>query len=415
MLSCREMRYTVFIITLLIILLNLSCDKDEISYIQSESFIKFYGGPSLADHGVDVKQTGDKGYAVLSTIKTPDNGTDMCLILTDIYGNSSSEIKYFGGNSDDVGRCINILDDGGLILLGSSKDATTEKLDILLVRTNSAGDSIWSKKIGGSGNEEAYDLKIDDSGNFVLIGYTDTYDPGTEITITFANMQKQILILKVDQDGNIITPVIKPLGVRGKDDIGHHIQILDDGYLIIGNTNNVYKDNDDRFFSFITETNARGDLLSGLDTLFETQVNYYNQSAIMPDGNILVAGTITTSNSTNICLTKVNSEKLKEKLWKNVILDPSNTYNTGLLINGNEITLTGTHIISGNTSNIVLIRTGIDSLSTIINLNEYGQSGQLVSAGFDVTDDMGYVCTGSNITNDNSVITLIKTGYDGNF
>ncbi len=409
------MRYIFLIITFLSVLIYMSCDKTDITLNQSDSFIKFYGGPFSDNAGVDVKQANDGSYAVLATLNTPDNGTDMCLVLTDIYGNSVSEIKYFGGASNDRGKCLKILDDGGLILLGSSEDSLSGSLDILMVRTNSSGDSLWSRTFGGSGNEEAYDVKIDNAGNFILAGYTDTYEPGELITIDRFDKLAQVLILKVDPDGNIVTPVIKPFGNRNKDDIGHSLQIMDNGYLITGNTNAGTSVDNDRFYSFITRVDSTGYPQGDLYTLFETLPEYHNHFETLPDGNILVAGTTITATSSNICLAKVNSGNLKVKLWQNIIYPSGNTYNTGLIVDGNEIILAGTHIVSASNSNILMIRTQTDSVSTVIDINEYGLSSQMASAGFDLTFDGGYIFTGSNNNAGNSVITLIKTSDDGNF
>jgi hypothetical protein len=301
------------------------------------------------------------------------------------------------------------------LLLGSSQDTLTDNMDIFLVRTNSSGDSLWSRYFGGTKNEEVYDIKTDNSGNFVLVGYTDTYDPGGLITIDSPEKLAQVLILKVDPDGNIITPVIRPFGKRDKDDMGHSVEILDDGYLVVGNTNSGSSLGDDRFYTFIAKVDFTGYPYGDLYTLFETRTDYYNRFALLPDGNILVAGTATSGTSTNIYLTKINFEDLNEKIWENIIYPSENTYNTGLIISGDEILLAGTRIGSGSASNIILIKTATDSLSTVLSLNEYGLSAQMESGGFDITDDDGYIFTGSNITDGNSVITLIKTRDDGSF
>ena len=409
------MRYTIYIISFLFILTYLSCDKNDISITQSESFIKFYRGPMFDNAGIDVKQNDDEGYAVLGTVSTPDNGADMCLIITDKYGNAEYEMKYYGGTSDDYAKQLKILDDGGLLLLGSSQDTLSGNLDIFLVRTNSSGDSLWSGHYGGEGNEEAYDIKIDNSGNFVLVGYTDTHNPLGLITIDRPDKLAQVLILKVDPDGNIITPVVRPFGKRDKDDIGHGLEILDDGYLVVGSTNSGISLGDDRFFTFIAKVDFTGYPYGDLYTLFETRLDYINRFSLLPDGNILVAGTATSSTSANTYLTKINFEDLSEKMWENIIYPSENTYNTDLIIEGNEIILAGTRIASGSVSNIMLIKTATDSLSTILSLNEYGLSAHMESGGFDLTDDNGFIFTGSNITTGNSVIALIKTRDDGSF
>ena len=151
------MRLTTFIILSFFLLMYLSCDKIEITDKQADSFVKFYGGPSL-DYGVDVRQTSNGGYAILGTITTPDKGTDMCLIITDKYGNSVYDTKYFGGYYDDKGICLNMLDDGGLILMGSYQDSISGSMDVFIVKTDNSGVTQWEKiiKLEGKIREEIW-------------------------------------------------------------------------------------------------------------------------------------------------------------------------------------------------------------------------------------------------------------------
>jgi hypothetical protein len=404
------MRSIAFIIFSLIVLIYLSCDKIEITSKQSESFIKFYGGPSL-DYGVDVKQTNDGGYAVLGTISTPDNGTDMCLILTDEYGNSlsNSNTKYFGGNYDDKGKCLRILDDGGLILMGSYQDTITGTSDIFLVKTSSSGVSIWTKIIRQTGNQEAFDLQITSSGDLLIIGYTENYTLNSITPVSVAANQKDIFQLLLNSDGDsILQP--HPIGFVN-DDIGHGIQSESDGYIIVGNTKS-RPVGTTQYRSFIVKTNLRGSINSEFKTLFETEMDYKNHIRVLPDNNYLISGTVVNNSVPNICLMKIDHQN-SEIIWEKTFNDLPDSYCTGLEVDNNEILILGTRKTAGSTSNIVFIKTDLNG--GILNLSEYGLSGQMEGLGFDITDDNGYIITGSNVTGDNSVITLIKTRNNGEF
>ena len=404
------MRSIAFIIFSLIVLIYLSCDKIEITSKQSESFIKFYGGPSL-DYGVDVKQTNDGGYAVLGTISTPDNGTDMCLILTDEYGNSlsNSNTKYFGGNYDDKGKCLRILDDGGLILMGSYQDTITGTSDIFLVKTSSSGVSIWTKIIRQTGNQEAFDLQITSSGDLLIIGYTENYTLNSITPVSVAANQKDIFQLLLNSDGDsILQP--HPIGFVN-DDIGHGIQSESDGYIIVGNTKS-RPVGTTQYRSFIVKTNLRGSINSEFKTLFETEMDYKNHIRVLPDNNYLISGTVVNNSVPNICLMKIDHQN-SEIIWEKTFNDLPDSYCTGLEVDNNEILILGTRKTAGSTSSIVFIKTDLNG--GILNLSEYGLSGQMEGLGFDITDDNGYIITGSNVTGDNSVITLIKTRNNGEF
>jgi hypothetical protein len=399
------MKSIVYIILSLSILLIISCDDDKITDKQSESFIKFYGGPSL-DYGVDVKETSN-GYAILGTISTPDKGTDMCLILTNEYGNSlpDSNTKYYGGDYDDKGSCLSILADGGLILLGSYQDSITGDYDVFLVKTSSSGNLIWTKIINDNGNQEAYDLQITGSGDLLIVGYTEN----AGISVSTASNQKDIFQLLLNSDGDIIWEP-RPIGL-GDNDIGHGIQAVNDGYVIVGNTKS-RPVGTTSYHSFIIKTNLYGLINSEFKTLYETEVDYKNNIRVLPDNNYLISGTIVNNNIPNICVMKINHQN-REIIWEKTFDDLPDSYCTGLEVDNNEILILGTRKTAGSASSIVFIKTDPDG--NILNLSEYGLSGQMEGSGFDITEDNGYIITGSNITGDNSVITLIKTRNNGEF
>ena len=397
------MRSIPVIIFILFALIYLSCDEDNITSNQSDSFVKFYGGPSL-DYGADVKQTNNGGYAILGTISTPDKGTDMCLILTDEYGNSVSNTKYYGGNYNDKGICLRILNNNELILLGSYQDSITGNSNIFLVKTNIIGALLWTKLIRHDEdlNQEAYDLQITDSGELLIAGYTERESA--------SGIQKDIFQLLLNSDGDIIWEP-QPIGFGIDNDIGHSILIKDDGYIIVGNTKS-RPVGTTHYQSFIIKTNLFGSISSAFKTLFETEMHYLNYIRKMPDNNYLISGTIVNNGIAYICMMKINYQN-HQIIWEKTFDDILDSYCTGLQVENNTIIILGTRRTSGGASNVVLIKTDLNG--SILSLNEYGLSGHMEGMGFDITDDNGFIFTGSNKTGDNSVITLIKTRDNGEF
>jgi hypothetical protein len=80
------MKNFLFIFFPLILFTILSCDKEEISNKQAESFVKYYGG-SLLDEGIRVLSLENKGYLLVGTMETPDIGKQICGIATEEFGN----------------------------------------------------------------------------------------------------------------------------------------------------------------------------------------------------------------------------------------------------------------------------------------------------------------------------------------
>lgn len=58
--------------------------------------------------------------------------------------------KWFGGPKYDAGFCAQPLTDGGFILVGTTLTLTNSWDDVFAIRTDCAGDTVWTHAIGGS-------------------------------------------------------------------------------------------------------------------------------------------------------------------------------------------------------------------------------------------------------------------------
>ena len=108
---------------------------------------------------------------------------------------------HLWGKSLDVGACYSTieLDNGDLLACGQTTSNPfsshyNENVNILLVRLNSGGDMVWSKRMYGGEEiaETGRSIKRNSDGTFTIAGYS--YDGGEDET----------LLLKVDEEGNEI-------------------------------------------------------------------------------------------------------------------------------------------------------------------------------------------------------------------
>ena len=80
-------------------------------------------------------------------------------------------------------------------MIGGSSTTTTNKgnggKDILLMKIDFLGNIIWNKIFGGSGDEYVSAIRNTADGGYVLWG-----------TLDLAG-QKQMLIMKIDKNGNL--------------------------------------------------------------------------------------------------------------------------------------------------------------------------------------------------------------------
>ena len=131
---------------------------------------KTYGDTNYDDWGYSVKETPDGGFIIVgSTASFGAGDQDVWLLKTDEFGDTLWT-KTFGGDSVDIGKCVQITNDGGFIIVGSTKSFGAGSEDVWLIKTDPDGNTLWTKTYGDSlyawGN---YVIQTSDSG-FALVG-----------------------------------------------------------------------------------------------------------------------------------------------------------------------------------------------------------------------------------------------------
>ncbi|MBU0483636.1 MAG: hypothetical protein KKB30_03885 [Proteobacteria bacterium] len=165
-----------------------SGDNGDVAFEQS------FGGTG-DESGIAALQTSDGGYILLGNTNSSGNRkTDIYLVKTDSAGQKQWE-KTFGGTEDDYGSAIAIAPDNGFIIVGKTESMGSGFSDIYLIKTDSAGNEVWSKTFGGAGYDYASSVQTTSDGGYVLVG---TVDEG------FLSWEDLINLIKVDEDGNTV-------------------------------------------------------------------------------------------------------------------------------------------------------------------------------------------------------------------
>ncbi len=122
----------------------------------------------LTDHGYILT-----GWAILAETLS----ADLSLIRTDSMGNVLWT-KLYGGDQDDVGMSAEPLIDGGFIVCGYTNSYGNGGQDIWVLRTDSLGDTLWTKTIGGSSTDQGWGVTQTTDNGYIITGYTASYGAG---------------------------------------------------------------------------------------------------------------------------------------------------------------------------------------------------------------------------------------------
>ena len=138
---------------------------------------KTFGGSGY-DVALSVQQTMDEGYIMTgSTRSFNDANGDVWLIKTDVSGDILWT-KTYGGGDYDMGYSVQQTIDKGYIVAGTTSSFGANIQDIWLIKTNTDGDTIWTKTFVGSGANVAFSVQQTTDEGYIITGWTTSFDNG---------------------------------------------------------------------------------------------------------------------------------------------------------------------------------------------------------------------------------------------
>lgn len=185
---------------------------------------KSWGGYS-DDCAYSLARSADGGYVMVGYTKSFGAGnSDVMMIKTDASGEQQWFVT-FGGVRDDVGESVQLMANGGFIIAGGSRSFDPAgSYDFYLIATSPSGDLIWSKTFGGSDYDYANSVQQTADGGFIIAG-------GTGMFLSYV---KDVLLIKTDSVGNALWT--RTFGASGPENAYSVVQTFDGGYLLGGST-----------------------------------------------------------------------------------------------------------------------------------------------------------------------------------
>jgi hypothetical protein len=133
------------------------------------AWVNSYGGKGN-DIGTDLKETSDKGFIIAGTSDTYGNGnTSFYLIKTDSLGKHKWS-KSIGTSFNDIANSIEIANDKGYFISGYSNNNIQKGYDGYLIKTDSLGNLLWTKNYGGDDWDFIYNSTLMPDGGLILCG-----------------------------------------------------------------------------------------------------------------------------------------------------------------------------------------------------------------------------------------------------
>ncbi len=194
------------------------------SYAQNNFEINF--GTTAPDAGFSIRQTFDGSFIIAgSTESTVNFDEDVYLALLDSTGNVIWT-KNYGGIGDESAGCVRQTPDSGFILTGVTDSYGNGFTDVYLIKTDKNGDTLWTKTFGGT--EYDFGLSVENTldGGFIISGQESSTNGG------IAN----IYLIRTNAAGDSLWTKSYPMGAwTGATNV---LQTPDSGFVIFGDYEN---------------------------------------------------------------------------------------------------------------------------------------------------------------------------------
>ena len=188
------------------------------------------------------------------------------------FGQNSFQ-KTFGGIEDDAANCVCYTSDSLFLISGYTESFGSGGKDILIIKMDQCGDIIWQNAYGGILDEEATHIMATSDNGYILTGITKSFGQGGN----------DIFVIKINQEGNILWA--KAFGGY-LNDRGRKILETNNGYYITGDTKSFGQGLSDIYLIKID--------LSGNFLWSKVYGGYDNDGAhsilLSLDGNIIISG-----------------------------------------------------------------------------------------------------------------------------
>jgi hypothetical protein len=360
---------------------------------KADSWKKIYGG-SNNETGFYVQQTTDGGYFVVGDKYPSYNMGDVWLLKIDSSGDTLWTKTYGTPTCDDEAFSGQQTADGGYIIVGYTESFGAGKRDIWLLKTNSSGDTVWTRTFGRPGYNrynDGYSIQQTKDGGYIIIGdWRDT-----------TNSQPVPLLLKTDANGETLwTRTYGKAGSSGP----YGVRQTNDGGYIIACTGYASDSGIDR--ACLIKTDSLGDTVwTWRDTVG------YRCVQEVSDGSYVTAGMIAPPGK----LALATVDKDGKSLWEKFHGNPTSWGSDVKEAKDKGFIITGLTQIRYNSWALWLLKT--NSNGDTLWSHKYSQTSQSLSDGRCVcpTSDGGYIITGQTVNpaTNGDALWLIKTDSMG--
>ncbi|MES2140879.1 MAG: T9SS type A sorting domain-containing protein [Bacteroidota bacterium] len=155
------------------------------------AWTKNFGGNQL-DEGIFIVVNSDSTYTFcVRDSSTAGKNIDVQIIKTDKNGIVIWD-KHYGGTEKDTDKMIQKTSDGGYVVSAITRSFGLSLPDMWILKLDSNGDTLWTRKYGGADNEHCYSTRQTSDGGYIAVGKCESF-----------SSENGIMFLKLNSTGKL--------------------------------------------------------------------------------------------------------------------------------------------------------------------------------------------------------------------
>lgn len=328
---------------------------------------------------------------------------NICILKICKDGNQIWRKDIYSGYGSESSAIIESSDHNFFICGNTLRNQFISRSDILLIKTNSDGDTLWTKVYGGIKDDYGCQILKSTDGNIVICCFSYSYT---------SESCCDIYLIKVNTNGDTLWT--KTYLEEGQEIPFHFMQTQNGEFLVTGKNDDFdYPFND----LYLLKIDANGDKI--WDKKNRAHMGKYGFSAVeLANGDLLICGNHNVNWGGQVLLVK--TDNLGNVYWEKEIGD------SNLSENGNSVkqNLDGTFTIAGssydiNTTSDDIILLKVDQNGNQIWFKKFGSSAINWGINLIKDNDDDNIVTGTTFSSDsdesNNLIFMTKVDNNGNF
>jgi hypothetical protein len=216
---------------------------------------RVFGTRTTHDFGYSVQELADGNY-IVGGYYGPEDESDYDIFLMKVSAEGESLwTRTYGGTGQDYGYSVALSDDGGFVIAGHTSSYGTpfvDRYDLYLIGTDAEGDTLWTRTFGGPENDYGYSVQAIPGGGYIVAGETFSFGEG----------QSDIFLIKTDDAGNRVWS--RTFGSSGLDGVRCVKPTGDSCFILAGRTRSFGNGDYDVYMLKVSDDLVPPELVAGM-------------------------------------------------------------------------------------------------------------------------------------------------------